>query len=395
MDWEHCALGKREGGLMRPQDRFKRMRPRSVFCLSVAGLGSTLATHLAGQQLAPRDIAARARPAVVLVTALAGGQAIGQGSGFFVSSDGRLVTNRHVVEGADQLRVELSSGEVYDRVFFVSADERRDLVILRIPVSSSTPLSMIDERELAVGDPVYVIGNPMGLEGTFTDGLVSAKRTVDGVSLIQISAPISQGSSGGPVLNAVGEVVGIASSTVRDGQNLNMAVPARYAAGLLAMGEPPRPFEDVASELAATARSDASHADPARNEVEPWVRVLWDEMAAVDKNAKGHGLVSTQDPVVELIGQDSTYSVEYTFAERGDTVTIVGVCDIDCTDLDLAVYDGHGQLVVDDTEQDDRPVTQFVVLAPGTFRVQVHMVACKREPCGFAVQTYTGSGTTR
>lgn len=378
---------------MPTQHRFNRVRRLAAFSALVTVYGSIAAKHLVGQELAPRDIAARARPAVVLVTALAGGQAIGQGSGFFVSADGRLVTNRHVVEGADQLRVELSSGEVYDRVFFVSADERRDLVILRIPVASSMPLSMTDEWGVQVGDPIYVIGNPMGLEGTFTDGLVSARRTVDGVALIQISAPISPGSSGGPVLNAAGEVVGIATSTVRDGQNLNMAVPARYAAGLLAMGESPRPFEEVAGGLASSARSD--QIDPARNDVEPWVRVLFDEMAAVDKSAKAHGLVAAQEPVVELIGQDSIYSVEYTFAERGTTVTIVGVCDIDCTDLDLAIYDGHGRPVVDDTEQDDRPVTQFVVLEPGRFQARVHMVACKREPCGFAVQAYTGSGGTR
>ena len=377
------------------EDSFKSTRPRSTCCALAAMLVPAFAAHLAGQELAPRDIAARARPAVVLVTALARGETIGQGSGFFVSADGRLVTNRHVVEGADRLRVELSSGEVYDRVFYVSADERRDLVILRIPVSSSTPLLMTDEHAIEVGDPIYVLGNPLGLEGTFTDGLVSAKRTVDGVSMLQISAPISQGSSGGPVLNAAGDVVGIATSTVRDGQNLNMAVPARYAAGLLAMGEPPRPFEEVASVLAVPSRSDAGAADPARSEVEPWVQVLYDEMAAVDKTAKAHGLVAAYDPVIELITQDSTHTVEYSFSERGARVTIAGVCDIDCTDLDLAVFDGDGRQVVDDIEPDDRPVAQFVVLEPGTFQVRVHMVACKREPCGFAVQAYTGSGGTR
>lgn len=380
---------------MPPQDRFNTVRQRSALSVLVAALGSTVAANLAGQDLAPRDIATRARPAVVLVTALAQDQTIGQGSGFFVSADGRLVTNRHVVEGADRLRVELSTGEVYDRVFYVSGDERRDLVILRIPVSTATPLSVSDERDIEVGDPVYVIGNPMGLDGTFSDGLVSAKRTVDGVSLLQISAPISPGSSGGPVLNAAGDVVGVATSSVRDGQNLNMAVPARYAAGLLAMGEPPRPFEEVASSLATTSRSAAFAADPANDEVEPWVRVLFDEMAAVDKKAKGHGLMATRDPVVELIGQDSIYTVEYTFTERGATITVVGVCDIDCTDLDVAIYDGLGQQIVEDTEPDDRPVTQFVVLEPGTFEARVHMVTCRREPCGFAVQAYTGAGRTR
>lgn len=85
----------------------------------------------------------------------------------------------------------------------------------------------------AVGDKVYAVGNPLGLEGTFSEGIVSVLRRAKGSTFIQITAPISPGSSGGPILNSRGEVVGVATATFSRGQNLNFAIPAAYVAKAL------------------------------------------------------------------------------------------------------------------------------------------------------------------
>ena len=340
----------------------------------------------AAQQLSPQQIAAQTRPAVVLVTALRGGEQVGQGSGFVLTPDGYLVTNRHVVEGSDQLRVRLSTGEIYDRVFFVSGDDRRDIVVLRIPAAGLKPLPVGSDEDAVVGDHVYVMGNPMGLDGTFSDGLISAKRTVEGVNLIQISAPISPGSSGGPVLNGAGEVIGIATLTYRSGQNLNLAVPVRYVTGLLSMHETPQPFESVAARFAVSDRADslATASQNVRDEL--WAQVLIDEMREVMAEARQRGLEPIDEPVVDMINDDEVHDIAMTFRDRGETLTVVGVCDVDCSDLDLALYDAAGNLIVKDILQDDRPEISFEILQPGTFTVRVYMATCDVEPCAFAVQ---------
>ena len=102
-------------------------------------------------------------------------------------------------------------------------------------------LPLGDNDTVQIGMPVYVTGNPRGLEGTFSDGLISAIREVNGRKLFQMTAPVSPGSSGGPVLNSSGEVIGITVSQVKDGQNLNFAVPVNYLKELAAttVTEPP------------------------------------------------------------------------------------------------------------------------------------------------------------
>lgn len=346
------------------------------------------ATPAAAQDVSPREIADAALPAVVLVTALVDGEEIGQGSGFVVSEDGRVVTNRHVIEGADALRVQLRTGEIYDRVYFISADERHDLAILRVPAAGLKTLRLGDDRTAEIGDRVYVVGNPMGLEGTFSDGLVSARRMIDGVAYIQISAPISPGSSGGPVLNDAGEVIGVATLSMPDGQNLNMAVPARYAKGLLGMNEEPRPFEEVASRFADVEPSETDVSADADDDLPKWAEVLASEMRIVREAAEKLGLVTVHDPVIDMIDDDESYSMDFTFDEAGETIILVGVCDIDCTDLDLGIYDGYGEEIDIDVEVDDRPTVEFEVIAGGTFEARAYMATCTREPCGFAVQAF-------
>jgi len=181
-----------------------------------------------------RLIAQKAFPSVVmLVMEDANGQPISLGSGFFVHSD-IVATNLHVVKGAARGYVKIvRHKKKYDIAGFVAVDTRRDLALLKISRVFAPVISLGDSRQVAVGDEVYAVGNPQGLEGTFSRGIVSGIRTVGSDTLLQITAPISPGSSGGPVLSTERKVIGIAVATIRGGQNLNFAIPSGYLTSLL------------------------------------------------------------------------------------------------------------------------------------------------------------------
>jgi hypothetical protein len=184
-------------------------------------------------------IARRAVPAVVSIEA----DAERLGSGFFISADGRLVTNAHVVAGARRLRVILADGRVVDQVDLIDFDREHDVAILAIP-GQDLPTLPLAARLPAVGTQVLAIGSPLGLDRTVSDGLISAVRTTSAGQMLQISAPISRGSSGGPVLDSRGRVVGVSTSGLEVGQNVNFAVPIHYAKALRTTGEP-RPLGDL------------------------------------------------------------------------------------------------------------------------------------------------------
>lgn len=150
---------------------------------------------------------------------------IGQGSGFFIEK-GKIITNRHVLRGAHSVKIKSHSGEFY--AIDVFADNREcDLMILSVPYdaggSNPPPSNHSIPKE---GQTIIVIGNPLGLEATVSDGIVSAHRELKPFGqVIQITSPISPGSSGSPVFNLYGEVIGVASFQIYQGQNLNFAIP--------------------------------------------------------------------------------------------------------------------------------------------------------------------------
>ncbi|HET7461440.1 MAG TPA: trypsin-like peptidase domain-containing protein, partial [Longimicrobium sp.] len=179
--------------------------------------------------LTPRQIAASAHAATLMVHALsARGDTLGIGTGFVVSADGMFVTNYHVIEEAEKLVVSLLDGGRFDQVQLISADPSSDLALMKLPATGLHPLPVGSDTRMEVGDKVYVMGNPLGMSGTFSDGMVSGKRPLEGVSMLQISAPISPGSSGGPVMNERGEVIGVAvtKDTIHRGQNGAVSVTA-------------------------------------------------------------------------------------------------------------------------------------------------------------------------
>lgn len=196
---------------------------------------STAQAHTVRQRaMTAREIARKTFPSVVVLVAEdENGQAVSKGSGFFVRGD-VIATNHHVIESVSRLHAKIIEQESsYEIKAIEGVDKENDLALLKIESTGTRPLLLGDSNRVAVGDVVYVAGNPVGLEGTFSQGIVSGIRQITGKHYIQITAPISRGSSGSPVLNNRGEVIGVAVGIIEDGQNLNFAIPVSYLASLM------------------------------------------------------------------------------------------------------------------------------------------------------------------
>jgi len=159
------------------------------------------------------------------------GESIRTGSGFFISASGFAVTNLHVIQSAARAEITLDNGEVYPVRGVLAASEEHNIAIISIDSDKSDWdfLTLADSDSIEAGNSVYAIGSPLGYVNTMTAGIISnTKRDVDGDALIQFTAPISFGSGGSPLLNTLGQVVGITSSSFSYGQNLNLAVPVNH-----------------------------------------------------------------------------------------------------------------------------------------------------------------------
>jgi S1-C subfamily serine protease len=152
-------------------------------------------------------------------------QPLALGSGFFITRDGVLVTNAHVVGGAARVLVRWR-GQNGVAVKILNFARKYDLVTIQTSFTNTPSVLLADSETAAAGQDVVVLGSPQGLEGTVSTGIIGGLRTIGGVRYLQITAPISPGSSGGPVFNAQGRVIGISTATSAKGQNLNFALPA-------------------------------------------------------------------------------------------------------------------------------------------------------------------------
>jgi len=216
--------------MRRNKIRWKRLLCGAILLL----VGASLAHAQTAQQIAEMAFGST----VLLVMEDANGQPLSLGSGFFVR-DGEIASNLHVVKGAARGYAKLVGQKTkYDIHGVTAVDPERDLVVLKISAAGSASLSLGSSDAVQVGESVYAVGNPQGLEGTFSQGIVSSIREVGTDKLLQITAPISPGSSGGPVLNGKGEVIGVSAATFRGGQNLNFAIPSNYLKLLLAKAGP-------------------------------------------------------------------------------------------------------------------------------------------------------------
>ena len=184
----------------------------------------------------PAELFKELSPAVVTIF-VHGASGDGSGTGFIIDKQGTIVTNHHVIDDASAVKIKLINGASYTAAELLTDDSKVDLAILRVALDKPadgaapeiTPVSLGDSDGIVVGERAIAIGNPLGLEHTLTDGLVSARRLYDGRQWIQMSVPISPGNSGGPLFKMRGEVIGINTAQISGAmgraQNLNLAVP--------------------------------------------------------------------------------------------------------------------------------------------------------------------------
>ena len=236
------------------------------------------------QTLSPQEVFRRVAPSIVVVEVKdypSNGPAklIASGSGVVLPNEGKsgnkIVTNCHVVDDAEDGVVGIQQGDKWGVGFLTGRDEMRDLCVIdalmfkRLPgeqVDVSNvgglqlrPIQVSSSRSLEVGDPVYAIGAPQGLELSLSNGLVSGFREYKGSEYIQTTAPISKGSSGGGLFDAQGQLVGITTMYVKDGQALNFAVPAELIAAVPDVGN----GRGLAQPTGATATEAQAAADAA------------------------------------------------------------------------------------------------------------------------------------
>jgi putative serine protease PepD len=249
-----------------PPKRFRKGLLAAVAALTVAGgagsgaIAAALVAHAAPAAAATpaaattvqstsissataESIYAQVSPGVVTITSNVGnGQAIG--SGIVLDSQGDILTNAHVIAGARQMQVTLSSGQTVPATL-VGSNSAADLAVIRIsvPASSLHPVTLGNSGGVQVGDTVYAIGSPFGLSGTLTEGIVSNLNQGGAVStganlsgLIQTDAAINPGNSGGPLVNAAGQVIGINNSIespVNGNVGVGFAIPINQVKQLL------------------------------------------------------------------------------------------------------------------------------------------------------------------
>lgn len=242
-----------------------------------------VSTPLLGQQFHSRKdiatIAKEAKGAVVSIVMVdAKGQPIAQGSGFVVKGDGLIVTNYHVIKSGVSAVVKLPDGSLFTVDGVMASDEYRDIAVIKARGGNFKTVVLGDSDRLQVGEEVVAIGSPLSLESTVSNGIVSGRRIdekeVTGTifddigpkrRLLQVTAPISPGSSGGPLFDMAGEVVGITSSHLQGGQNLNFAVPINDAKQLLSeLYSKPRHFPDEATEAAGTSPASPAISNDAK-----------------------------------------------------------------------------------------------------------------------------------
>jgi hypothetical protein len=188
------------------------------------------------QQDGVANIVKRSSDAVVLITISdSTGHETALGSGFLVSADGEIVTNLHVIKGASSATVKLSNGAFFQVAGVLASDATKDLAIIKVDGKNLPFLALAEMDKIDVGEHVVAIGSPLGLEGTVSDGVISAIRDIGDRKLIQTTTPASHGNSGGPLLNMDSQVVGVVALGINPelGQNLNFAVPCGDVAALI------------------------------------------------------------------------------------------------------------------------------------------------------------------
>jgi tetratricopeptide (TPR) repeat protein len=226
----------------------------------------------------PEVLYAKCKPSVVTILTFDAKRApLGQGSGFIVAKN-RVVTNYHVVGGSTSASIVFDDGSMAVVTAVVAGSEPKDLVIVEVETGNRPALGLGEELQLKVGETIYAIGAPNGLSASLSNGLVSAFRQDEGQFLIQITAPIAPGSSGGPLLNSQGQVVGVTTSRLKDG-GFGFAMGAGDVQHLLKV---PLGIKIQLSDLTAHETAPPSELNP--------VQVLFDQKKYEDARASFNAL---------------------------------------------------------------------------------------------------------
>ena len=259
-------------------------RASAGFFLSLVLLGAAMGQSHASQpsrQVTVADVVRHSRDAVVqIVVSDQSGNEVSLGSGFIVSADGKVVTNYHVIRNAYSGVVKLANGSFFPVEGVLAADTDKDLAILKVEGKKLPFLNIAPTLDLHVGDQVVAIGSPLGLEGTVSDGIVSALREeAPGKDWIQTTAQVSHGNSGGPLLDMRGNVVGVITwgISLQEGQNLNFAIPSEEVKSLLGKSAEVLPLNSLLGSAQPVASQPSAAPDQVAAEewADPVTGLVW------------------------------------------------------------------------------------------------------------------------
>ena len=197
--------------------------------LAIIVIALSVLRGLAFAELTVSQIAKRYSSSVVTIVALdENDQPLSLGSGFFINTTGDIATNHHMLEGSVRAIIKTLKGIRGEVIEIIRDDPKLDLLVAKTSLRNTLPVPLGDSDAITVGEDIIAIGNPIGLEGTVSKGIISGIRKAEGLRFIQITASISPGSSGGPVFNLSGKAIGVATAFIDLGQNLNFAMPVNY-----------------------------------------------------------------------------------------------------------------------------------------------------------------------
>lgn len=242
------------------------------------------------------------------------GKPISQGSGFFVSKDGLIVTNYHVIAEGNSAVAKLPDGAFYVVDGVLKFDKARDVAVIKAHGQNFQTLALGNSDRVQVGEEVVAIGNPLSLDSTVSNGIVSGMRAVkeDGGKFLQITAPISTGSSGGPLFNMEGGVIGITTMYLKGGENLNFAIPINDAKPLLETDSsklqafPDETKSDMQVGVAPPSASTTASMPDLKTTVEFMSRMVEPEHRDVLQGVfQGAGPHSTNGPSISIVSHRS------------------------------------------------------------------------------------------